>query len=50
MSLHGWLGRHVPDLKSSHWDRGHFVSRCTICGQAMIKLPGTTWQLRTAAA
>ena len=50
MSLHGWLGHHSPDLKSSHWDRGQFVSSCTICGRAMIKLPGLTWQLRTAAA
>lgn len=50
MSLHTWLGHHAPDLKSSHWDRGHFVSCCTVCGQAMIKLPGLTWQLRAAAA
>ncbi|HYE27690.1 MAG TPA: hypothetical protein VEA61_05595 [Allosphingosinicella sp.] len=50
MSLHGWLGRHAPDLESSHWDRGHFVSCCTICGRAMIKLPGLAWQLRAAAA
>jgi hypothetical protein len=50
MSLHRWLGRHAPDLKSSHWDRGHFVSCCTTCGQAMIKPPGLGWQLRAAAA
>lgn len=50
MSLHDWLGRHVADLKWSHWDRGSFVSRCTLCGQAMIKLPGLDWQLQRAAA
>ena len=49
MSLHAWLGRHVPDLKTSHWDGGHFVSRCTICGEAMIKLPGMNWQPRAKA-
>jgi hypothetical protein len=48
MSLHDWLGRHVADLKASHWERGSFVSSCTVCGRAMIKLPGLTWQLRTA--
>jgi hypothetical protein len=25
-SLHEWLGRHVADLKNSHWERGQFVS------------------------
>ena len=50
MSLHSWLGRHVADLKDSHWDQGHFVSRCTLCGVAMIKLPGLPWRLRSTAA
>ncbi len=50
MSLHSWLGRHAPDLKSSHWDQGRFVSACTVCGQGMIKLPGLAWQLRAGAA
>jgi hypothetical protein len=50
MSLHDWFGRHTADLKSSHWDRGSFVSNCTICGRDMIKLPGLSWQLRTATA
>jgi hypothetical protein len=50
MGLHAWLGRHAPDLVASHWERGHFVSRCSTCGAAMIKLPGLAWQLRTAAA
>ena len=50
MSLHDWFGRHAADLRASHWDRGSFVSRCTTCGRAMIKLPGLTWQLRIAAA
>jgi hypothetical protein len=46
MSLHDWLGRHSADLKTSHWDGGHFVSHCTICGRDMIKPPGMPWQLR----
>jgi hypothetical protein len=50
VSLHDWLGRHVPDLKGSHWDQGRFVSRCTVCDRPMIKLPGLTWQLHTMAA
>ena len=48
MSLHNWLGRQVADLKARHWDRGSFVSRCTVCDRAMIKLPGLAWQLRVA--
>ena len=50
MSLHEWFGRHVADLQTSHWECGHFVSRCTSCGRAMIKLPGLPWQVRTGAA
>lgn len=46
MTLHGLFGRHVANLKTSHWDRGRFVSACTICGQAMVKPPGLEWQLR----
>ena len=48
MSLHSLLGRHDADLKSSHWEKGSFVSRCTVCDAAMIKLPGLAWQLRPA--
>jgi hypothetical protein len=48
MSLHTWLGRHLPDLRTSHWDHGHFVSACSICGREMIKLPGLPWRLRGA--
>ena len=48
MSLHDWLGRHIADLKTSHWDRGNFVSNCTVCGRAMIKLPGLPWQVGAA--
>jgi len=48
MSLHTWLGRHIADRESSHWDHGHFVSHCTLCGAAMIKLPGLPWRLRPA--
>jgi hypothetical protein len=45
MSLREWLGRHLPDHEASHWERGSFVSRCTTCGRAMIKLPGLAWRL-----
>jgi len=50
VSLHDWLGRHVADHGASHWDRGNFVSRCTVCDRAMVKLPGLAWQLRTPAS
>ncbi len=50
MSLHDWLGRHIANLKTSHWDNGHFVSQCTVCGRRMIKLPGLPWQLRAGIA
>lgn len=46
MSLHDWLGRHVPDTKDSHWEDGHFVTRCTLCGRPMVKPPGQPWQVR----
>ena len=46
MSLHNWLGRHVADTKRSHWERGSFVTQCTVCDRAMIKLPGLDWQVR----
>jgi hypothetical protein len=50
MSFHSWFGRHQADTKTSHWQAGHFVSRCTVCGCEMIKLPGLAWQLRTKPA
>ena len=50
MSLHDWFGTHSPDLKDSHWEGGHFVTRCTVCGKTMEKLPGQPWQLRTKKA
>jgi hypothetical protein len=40
MSLHDLIGRHSANLKTSHWDRGRFVSSCTVCGREMIKPPG----------
>ena len=46
MSLHDWLGTHAPDLKTSHWEGGHFVTRCTVCGKMMVKLPGLPWKLK----
>ncbi|HEX9965865.1 MAG TPA: hypothetical protein VGB04_12895 [Allosphingosinicella sp.] len=48
MSLHSLFGRHSADLRASHWEKGSFVSRCTICALPMIKLPGLAWQLRAA--
>ena len=50
MSLHTWFGRHTADLKTSHWDGGYFVSRCTLCAQPMVKLPGLPWRLRSGSA
>lgn len=50
VSLHSLFGRHVADTKDSHWEGGHFVTRCTLCGAAMIKLPGLPWRLRTGHA
>jgi hypothetical protein len=50
MRLHDLFGTHVADLKDSHWDEGHFVTACTICGKAMEKLPGLSWQLRARPA
>ncbi|HYJ83654.1 MAG TPA: hypothetical protein VEW26_12540 [Allosphingosinicella sp.] len=49
MSLHTLFGRHVADTKASHWDKGSFVSRCTVCDAAMVKLPGLDWRLLAAA-
>lgn len=46
MSLHDWLGRHVADVKTSHWEGGYFVTRCTMCSRDMVKLPGLPWRLR----
>ena len=45
MSLHDWFGRHVVDAAYSHWEDGHFVSRCTLCRREMVKLPGIPWGL-----
>jgi hypothetical protein len=50
MSLHDWLGKHVADHASSHWEAGYFVTRCTLCGRAMVKLPGLPWRLREGGA
>jgi hypothetical protein len=48
MSLHDWFGRHVANLRTSHWEGGSFVSNCTLCGRDMVKPPGLQWQVRTA--
>lgn len=50
MSLHDWLGTHAADTKRSHWEGGHFVTRCEVCGKPMVKLPGLPWRLRTSKA
>jgi hypothetical protein len=50
MSLHDWFGSHVADTRDSHWEAGHFVTRCTLCGKAMEKPPGLPWQLRKGSA
>ena len=50
MSLHDWLGTHSADLKGSHWEGGYFVTRCSVCGKTMVKLPGLPWKLRTGKA
>lgn len=50
MSLHDWLGTHVADTKDSHWEGGYFVTRCRVCGKAMVKLPGLPWKLREKQA
>ena len=50
MSLHDRLGRHVADLQFSHWEEGHFVTRCSLCGRPMVKLPGQPWRLRESRA
>lgn len=46
--FHDWFGSHVADTRTSHWERGQFVSRCTRCGRPMIKLPGIAWKLGEA--
>ena len=45
MSLHDWFGRHVAEVEYSHWEGGHFVSRCVVCRREMVKLPGLPWGL-----
>ena len=47
MILHDLFGRHLPDHKSSRWDRGEFTTTCTICGKAMIKRSGLEWSLKS---
>ena len=48
MSLHDWLGTHAADTRGSHWEGGHFVTRCLVCGKVMVKLPGLPWRLKQA--
>jgi hypothetical protein len=42
--LHRLFGQHQPDPDANHWEKGHFVSRCSICGCAMARLPGLPWR------
>jgi hypothetical protein len=44
--LHNLFGRHVADHQHHHWDEGYFVSKCVLCGQALVKLPGLPWRLK----
>lgn len=46
MIFHKLFGAHVADVAYNHWDRGYFVSRCSVCGCEMEKLPGLPWQAR----
>jgi hypothetical protein len=48
LNWHQLFGSHAPDLKFSHWDGGHFVTKCTTCGREMVKPPGASWCLRNA--
>ncbi len=45
MILHSLLNRHAPDLLGSRWEGASFVTTCRICGEAMVKPPGQTWQI-----
>ena len=44
MTFHSLFGRHVANLRTSHWDKGNFVSRCTVCDCPMVKPPGMPWR------
>ena len=50
MTLHSFFGRHVANVRTSHWEVGHFVTSCTVCGCDMIKLPGLPWRVRDKAS
>ena len=50
MTLHDLFGSHAANFKTSHWENGRFVSECTICGRAMVKLPGLNWTLQKRAS
>ena len=45
MSFHNWFGQHIAEARYSHWDGGHFVSRCAVCHCEMVKLPGLSWRV-----
>lgn len=50
MILHKLFGRHIPDPQGNRWEGGYFVTKCTLCGEPMIKLPGLPWRLRPSSA
>ena len=50
MILHNLFGRHIADHDHNRWDGGYIVSKCSICGQALIKLPGLPWRLKPASS
>jgi len=49
MFLHNLFKSHVADPQGNHWEDGHFVSTCEICGRAMVKPPGGSWKLQSKA-
>lgn len=44
--IHDLFRNHVADPQGNHWEDGQFVSRCEICGRAMVKPPGGDWKLQ----
>jgi hypothetical protein len=49
VSLHDWFGRQAAGSADEPLDHGYFVSRHSVCGVPMIKLPGLRWKILAAA-
>lgn len=43
--LHMLFGTQLPDSAGNRWENGLFVTKCMICGKAMVKPAGGQWQL-----